>query len=94
MEGETVLTQYIIQFWKLDYVNASKYDMQGYYIYLYNININPDYMSLLLEIEHDILNTFYMYDIIALLLDSYSEYLGHKESKIGNLNSKRHSQQF
>ena len=26
MEGETVLTQYILTYWKLDYVNSSKYD--------------------------------------------------------------------
>ena len=26
MEGETVLTQYILTYWKLDYVNSSKYN--------------------------------------------------------------------
>lgn len=36
MEGDTVLTQYIILSWKLDYVNQSMLFYIYIYIYIYN----------------------------------------------------------
>jgi len=40
MEGETVLTQYILTYWKLDYVNSSKYNFSRV--------VNNNYLDILL----------------------------------------------
>ena len=80
MEGETVLTQYILTYWKLDYVNSSKYNFSKVvnYKHLDILLALPEAgVSIMIVLKRRIMNeilTTYLPSVLILIIVYVTNY--------------------
>ena len=80
MEGETVLTQYILTYWKLDYVNSSKYNFSKVvnYKHLDILLAMPEAgVSIMIVLKRRIMNeilTTYLPSVLILIIVYVTNY--------------------